>query len=192
MRAIFMTAATLVILAAGFAAAQTGGKAKVPPVLSFTVENIAGQPVNLSKYAGKAVLVVNVASECGFTPQYAGLQALHRKYSAKGLTILGFPSNDFGEQEPGTNADIQQFCKSNYGVEFDMFAKVRIVGNNKAPLYEYLTSRDTNPKFSGDVGWNFEKFLIGRDGEIVARFLSDVEPQSEEMLSAIESALARK
>jgi glutathione peroxidase len=178
------------LVAAAAAQSHTGGK--VPDVLNFTVNDIIGRPVNLSKYQGKAVLIVNTASECGYTYQYEGLQALHKKYAGRGLSILGFPSNDFGGQEPGSNAEIQQFCKSNYGVEFDMFSKVDVLGANKVPLFHYLTSSATNPTFAGEIGWNFEKFLIGKDGQIIGRFLSAVEPTSAEMARAIESALAAK
>ena len=171
-----------------FAGAQTRSNA-VPPALNFTMNSINGTPVDLSKYQGRVVLMVNVASECGFTPQYEGLQDLHKKYAAKGLSILGFPSNDFGAQEPGSNSEIAQFCKQNYGVEFDMFSKIVVKGAGQAPLYKYLT---THPKYRGDVAWNFEKFLIGRQGEVIARYKSEVEPLSREMLSAIETALAQK
>ena len=171
-----------------FAGAQTRSNA-VPPALNFTMNSINGTPVDLSKYQGRVVLMVNVASECGFTPQYEGLQDLHKKYAAKGLSILGFPSNDFGAQEPGSNSEIAQFCKQNYGVEFDMFSKIVVKGAGQAPLYKYLT---THPKYRGDVAWNFEKFLIGRQGEVIARYKSEVEPLSREMTSAIETALAQK
>jgi glutathione peroxidase len=171
-----------------FAGAQTRSNA-VPPALNFTMNSINGTPVDLSKYQGRVVLMVNVASECGFTPQYAGLQDLHKKYAAKGLSILGFPSNDFGAQEPGSNGEIAQFCKQNYGVEFDMFSKIVVKGAGQAPLYKYLT---THPKYRGDVAWNFEKFLIGRQGEVIARYKSEVEPLSREMLAAVETALAQK
>src|SRR5688572_2792363 len=160
--------------------------AKVPDVLNFTMNSLDGKPVNLSKYQGKVVLIVNVASECGFTPQYQGLQDLHKKYGSRGLSVLGFPSNDFGQQEPGSNADIADFCKKNYGVEFDMFSKIVVNGTGQAPLYKALTSHS---KFGGQVGWNFEKFLIGKDGNVVARFASDVEPTSVEVIRAIEAAL---
>jgi glutathione peroxidase len=150
------------------------------------MNSLEGKPVNLSKYQGSVVLMVNVASECGYTPQYEGLQELHKKYAARGLRILGFPSNDFGAQEPGSNAEIAEFCKKNYGVEFDMFSKIKVLGSDKAPLYKLLTS---TPKFSGDVSWNFEKFLIGRDGQVVARFKSAVEPLSGQMTTAIENEL---
>jgi glutathione peroxidase len=135
------------------------------------------------------VLIVNTASECGFTYQYEGLQKLHKKYAGQGLSILGFPSNDFGQQEPGSNAEIQTFCKANYGVEFDMFSKVDVLGGSKVALYKYLTSSSTS-KFPGEIEWNFEKFLIGRDGQIIARFKSDAEPESREVTGAIEAALS--
>jgi glutathione peroxidase len=167
---------------------KTAEKPKVADTLNFTMNSLDGKPVTLSKYQGNVVLMVNVASECGYTPQYEGLQELHKKYAARGLRVLGFPSNDFGAQEPGSNAQIQDFCKKNYGVEFDMFSKITVLGNNKAPLYKTLTS---TPKFSGDVSWNFEKFLIGRDGQVIGRYKSAVEPLSAELTKAIEAALAK-
>jgi len=166
--------------------------AKVPSALNFTLNSIDGKPVDLSRYQGKVVLMVNVASECGYTPQYAGLEELHRKYAGRGLSVLGFPANDFGQQEPGTNAQIAEFCEKNYGVEFDMFSKIVVRGPGQAPLYQFLTSKQTNPKFAGDVAWNFEKFLVGRNGEVIGRFVSSVEPLSPEMASAIEKALATR
>jgi glutathione peroxidase len=153
------------------------------------MNSIDGKAIDLSRYQGRVVLMVNVASQCGYTPQYAGLEELHKKYMAKGLSILGFPANDFGAQEPGTNGEIAQFCKQNYGVEFDMFSKIVVKGSGQAPLYKYLTS---HPKFRGEVDWNFEKFLVGRNGEVIARFKSDIEPDSREMVNAIEGALAAK
>jgi glutathione peroxidase len=161
----------------------------VPAALNFTMKSIDGKSVDLSKYQGRVVLMVNVASECGYTPQYEGLEELHKRYSAKGLSILGFPANDFGAQEPGTDPEIAQFCKQNYGVQFDMFSKIVVRGPGQAPLYKYLT---THPRFRGEVDWNFEKFLIGRNGEVIGRFKSPVEPLSKEMIGAIESALASK
>lgn len=163
-------------------------KPKVADTLNFTMNSLDGKPVNLSKYQGNVVLMVNVASECGYTPQYEGLQALHKKYASRGLRILGFPSNDFGAQEPGSNAEIADFCKKNYGVEFDMFSKITVLGAGKAPLYKTLTS---TPKFSGDVSWNFEKFLLGRDGQVIGRYKSAVEPLSAELTKAIEAALGK-
>jgi len=158
-------------------------------VLDVTMTNIEGHQVDLNSYRGKAVLIVNVASACGYTPQYAGLQSLHERYAGEGLAVLGFPSNDFGGQEPGTNAEIVEFCEKNYGVGFDMFSKIGVKGGNKVPLYDSLTSGATHPESPGEVEWNFEKFLVSRDGKILARFRSAVEPESREMISAIEAAL---
>jgi glutathione peroxidase len=163
-------------------------KTKVAETLNFTMDSLDGKPVNLAKYQGNVVLMVNVASFCGYTGQYTGLQALHEKYAGRGLRVLGFPSNDFGEQEPGSDAEIGEFCKANYGVEFDMFSKIVVRGAGKAPLYKTLTSA---PGFTGEVQWNFEKFLIGRDGKVIARFESPVYPLSTEMTKAIEMALGK-
>jgi glutathione peroxidase len=165
---------------------------QVPPVLTFKMDSLDGKPVDLSKYQGKVIMMVNVASKCGFTPQYKDLEALHEKYADKGLVILGFPANDFHHQEPGTNAEIGEFCTKNYGVKFDMFSKIVVTGKDKAPLYDFLTSDKTDPKFPGEVKWNFEKFLISRDGQIVERFRSKVKPSSDEVTQAIEAELAKK
>lgn len=146
------------------------------------VKDIDGKDTTLNAYAGKVLLIVNVASECGYTPQYAGLQALHEKMSGKGLAVLGFPSNDFGGQEPGSEAEIKTFCTANYKVTFPMFAKVG-VKSSPHPLYTALQSA------AGEVGWNFEKFLVGKDGKVIRKFGSDVEPDSPELLAAIEEAL---
>ncbi len=158
-------------------------------IFEFTMNSLDGESVDLERYRGEVVLIVNVASECGYTYQYEGLQNLHEKYAVRGLKVLGFPSNDFGRQEPGSAAEIKDFCERNYGVEFDMFAKIVVRGPNKVPLYDYLTSSATNPASPGEVDWNFEKFLIGRDGKIIGRFRSAVEPGSRQMTGAIESAL---
>ncbi len=169
------------------------GDKKVPPVLSYKMKGLDGKEVDLSQYQGKVVLIVNVASKCGYTPQYKGLQELYEKYKDKGLVVLGVPANDFGGQEPGTNAEISKFCTSEYGVTFPMLAKVpTIVGEKKVPLYDYLTSEKTDPKFAGEVKWNFTKFLISRDGEIVNRFDSKVKPESKELTAAVEAALDKK
>src|SRR2546428_12157159 len=182
-----LTALALAVLTG--AQTKLSGVATVPAALNFTMKSIDGRPVDLSKYEGRVVLMVNVASQCGYTPQYEGLEELHRKYAAKGLSVLGFPSNDFGAQEPGSDSEIAQFCKQNYGVEFDMFSKIVVRGSGQAPLYKYLT---THPKFSGQVDWNFEKFLIGRHGEVIGRFKSEIEPSSKQMVSAIENAIASR
>jgi glutathione peroxidase len=172
-------------------AGEKGGK-KVPPVLNFKMTSLDGKTVDMAKYQGKVVLLVNVASECGYTGQYKPLQALHQKYGKDGLAIVGVPSNDFGAQEPGTNEEIAQFCKKNYGVTFDMLAKVCVDGAQQCSLYKFLTSKETNPRFAGRIRWNFEKFLIGRNGEVVARFASDVEPDSEDFERALRNELAKK
>lgn len=173
-----------------------GGEKKesagVPEVLRFRMKNIDGKEVDLAAYRGKVVLVVNVASECGLTPQYAGLQKLHEKYADQGLVVLGFPCNDFGAQEPGTEEDIKKFCTRNYRVTFPLFAKVRVKGDQAAPLYRHLTSKATNPRHGGPVLWNFEKFLIGRDGTVAARFAPEVEPLDATIVEVIESALRKK
>ena len=160
----------------------------VPAPLNFTMTSLDGKPVNLAKYQGNVVLMVNVASACGYTPQYEGLQELHTRYAARGLRLLGFPSNNFGQQEPGSNAEIADFCKKNYGVQFDMFSKIVVKGADKAPLYKTLTE-SADPK--GEVGWNFEKFLIGRDGKVVGRYKSGVAPDDATLKAAIETALGK-
>jgi glutathione peroxidase len=168
------------------------GETKVPPALNFKMEGLDGKEVDLSRYAGKVVLIVNVASRCGFTPQYKGLEALHEKYGKEGLVILGVPSNDFGHQEPGSSEEIAKFCESKYGVKFDMLAKVPVKGNEQVPLYKYLTSKETDPKFAGPIKWNFTKFLVGRNGEIIGRFEPNVKPDSEKVVKSIEAELAKK
>jgi glutathione peroxidase len=155
----------------------------------FSVRSIDGTTVDLSGYKGKVVLFVNVASFCGHTKQYAPLEKLYRTYKDKGLVILGFPANDFGAQEPGTDEEIKTFCTSKYDVTFPMFSKVVVKGSAKAPLFEFLTSGGGNPSLAGEIDWNFEKFLLGKDGSLVARFGSRVDPSSNEVISAIESAL---
>ncbi|HUY36389.1 MAG TPA: glutathione peroxidase [Pirellulales bacterium] len=191
---LFATVAVLVA-AAGQAADKKAkndqGATKVPAALNFKMTSLDGKPIDLSKYKGKVVLMVNVASQCGLTPQYAGLEALHEKYADEGLAVLGFPANEFGAQEPGSDEEIADFCKSNYEVKFDMFSKVVVKGDGQCPLYQFLTSKKTDPKFAGEITWNFEKFLVNRDGEVVARFAPKVTPDSKEVLTAIEAELAK-
>ncbi|MBW3637398.1 MAG: glutathione peroxidase [Armatimonadetes bacterium] len=160
-------------------------------VYNFKLKNLAGTEVDLSKYKGKTLLIVNTASKCGFTKQYAGLQKLHEKYGKDGLAILGFPANNFGSQEPGSDAEIGEFCQKNYGVGFDMFSKVSVKGEGKAPFFEFLTT-EANPELTGEINWNFEKFLLTRDGKLIARFKSNVAPDAAPLVSAIESELAKK
>ncbi len=157
----------------------------VDNVLGFTMQDIDGKQVKLEKYKGKVLLIVNVASQCGYTPQYDGLQKVYEKYKEKGLVVLGFPANDFGMQEPGTDAEIKNFCSSKYNVTFPMFSKISVKGEKKHPLYQYLVESTTKQ----EVKWNFGKFLIGKDGKVITRFESSDKPESEKVLKAIESAL---
>ena len=157
--------------------------------LTGTMTSLDGETIELDSYRGSVVLVVNVASRCGNTPQYAGLQDLHEKYADKGLAVLGFPCNQFGGQEPGSESDIKVFCEKNYGVDFPMFSKIDVNGESAVPLYRYLTSDEAPLDDKGNVGWNFEKFLIDRDGKVIARFRSKVQPTSTELIEAIEAAL---
>lgn len=159
-------------------------------VHDFTVTTIKGSEKSLADYKGKVLLVVNVASECGLTPQYAGLETLHEEYAKKGLAVLGFPANDFGAQEPGTDAQVEQFCSTKFGAKFDMFSKVAVKGEKTAPLFDWLQSADTNPAFGGAIKWNFNKFLVGKDGKVIGRFEPKVEPLAPEVKAAIEKALA--
>jgi glutathione peroxidase len=155
---------------------------------NFNVQNIDGEEVSLSQYEGKVVLVVNVASKCGYTPQYEGLQKVYEQYKAEDFVILGFPANNFKGQEPGSDEEIKQFCTLEYGVEFPMFSKVSVKGDDQAELFSYLTSQ-SNPDFEGEINWNFEKFLIDKNGLLQRRFRSDVKPESEELVTAIKKEL---
>ncbi len=164
----------------------------VPDVLKFNMKSLAGEDVDLAKYQGKVILMINVASHCGFTPQYEDLEAIYKKYQDKGFVILGFPANNFGEQELGTDAEIAQFCKANYGVTFPMFSKISVLDPDKAPLYKYLTAQSqTTTKETGEVKWNFEKFLIGKDGKIVGRYRSATKPTDPKFITALETELAK-
>jgi glutathione peroxidase len=149
--------------------------------LDFTLPDLDGAPVDLAKFKGKAVLLVNVASKCGLTPQYAELQALYEKRKEDGLVILGFPANEFGGQEPGSNEEIKSFCAMNYGVTFPMFGKIVVRGEGIHPLYKFLTERETNEPFAGEIKWNFTKFLLDRTGKVVARFEPKVKPSAPEV-----------
>ncbi len=164
----------------------------LPPVLQFKTKSLAGKDVDLSKYQGKVLLIVNTASKCGCTPQYKDLEALHEKYSKEGLAILAFPCNQFGRQEPGSPEQIQEFCTSKYSVKFDLFEKIDVKGKNQAPLYKWLTSSDATPSDPGPVKWNFEKFLVGRDGKVIARYRSLDNPSNHKVVEAIEAALKTK
>jgi glutathione peroxidase len=152
-------------------------------IYEFTMKSIDGKAVPLASYQGKVVLAVNVASKCGYTPQYTGLEALYQKYKDKGLVLVGFPANNFGAQEPGTNDEIKTFCDRTYHVTFPLFSKISVKGADQDPLYQYLTQK------GGEVKWNFAKFLVGKDGRVIKKFDSAVEPTSEELTKAIEAAL---
>lgn len=181
------------LLMAGIVAAVVStsqAEEKASP-LSFKMKSITGQDVDLAQYKGKVVLMVNVASKCGLTPQYNDLEALYEKYKDKGVVVLGFPCNQFGKQEPGTDSEIAEFCSETYKVKFPMFSKVDVNGAAAAPLYKLLTATDAKPKGAGDISWNFEKFLIGKNGEVVARFAPRTEPDAKEVVEKIEAELAK-
>ncbi len=179
---IFARLALSVAASAGFAAES---------VYDFTPDSIAGKPAPMNTWKGKVMLLVNVASKCGFTPQYKGLESVYEQYKDRGLVIVGFPANNFGAQEPGTNEEIQTFCSRTYDVKFPMMSKISVKGDDQAPIYRYLTSPSANPATAGDIKWNFTKFLVDRSGKIVARFEPAVTPDSPEVRAAIEKALAQ-
>lgn len=161
-----------------------------PALYDIPLKDIDGKATSLKAFQGKVLLVVNVASQCGLTPQYKGLEALHRKHKDQGLAVLGFPCNDFGNQEPGSTEEIKAFCSKNYAVSFPLFEKVHVKGPDQHPLYKALSGKDAT--FPGDVKWNFGKFLIGRDGQVLKRFEPQTKPDDAELLKAVEAALAQK
>jgi len=177
------------LLLAGTTQAQQKETNTMNSIYEFNMKQIDGTPAPLSGYKGKVLLIVNVASRCGFTPQYAGLQKLYETYKDRGLVVLGFPANDFLFQEPGSNQEIAQFCSTKYHVTFPMFEKISVKGSDIHPLYKFLTDKTTNPEFSGAISWNFNKFLIGRDGHILNRFGSRTTPDDKDLIAAIEKAL---
>ena len=189
MRTPTLALAALILAATSARADEPQGKAMTGP-LAFKLNDIAGKEVDLAQYKGKVVLIVNVASQCGYTKQYRTLQELYERYKGDGLVVIGVPANDFGAQEPGTNEEIAKFCQSKYSVTFPMMEKVVVKGEGATPLYHYLTGKDTDPKFAGEVGWNFEKFLISRQGEVVGRFKSSVDPLSDPLVRAVKAELA--
>lgn len=181
LRAYFFFGALLIMAGSLFAASS---------IYTFTLNSIDGQPAPLANYKGKVILVVNVASQCGYTPQYSALEATYEKYKDKGFVILGFPANNFGSQEPGTNEEIKTFCNRKYNVTFPMYSKISVKGEDQAPLYAYLT-KDTGAGISGEIKWNFTKFLVDRNGNVVQRFESAVTPDSKEVVAAIEKQLGK-
>lgn len=161
-------------------------------VFEFTMKDIDGKDVKLDAFKGKVVMIVNVASKCGYTSQYEGMEAIYKKYKDQGLVVLGFPANNFMGQEPGTEKEIKEFCSTKYGVTFPMFSKISVTGADQHPLYTFLTSKESNPEFGGDISWNFNKFIVDRNGKIVARFGSKDKPEGEAVTAAVEKYLAAK
>lgn len=193
MRLTLLAALATLGVGAAFAAGTTatsdgasGGKAMTQSIHQFTVRTIDGKDRSLGEYRGKVLLVVNTASQCGFTPQYEGLEALYEKYRGRGFEVLAFPANNFMGQEPGTDGEIAKFCELNYKTKFPLFSKISVKGTDMAPLYAWLTKQ---PGFQGDIGWNFTKFLVGPDGRVLARFGSRTEPRDEKLVAQIEAAL---
>jgi glutathione peroxidase len=184
-------AALFVVSSAAIVSAQDSAK-KPTSVLDFHVKDIDGKDVDLAKYKGKVLLIVNTASQCGFTPQYKDLQAIYEKYKDQGFEVLAFPANEFGSQEPGDNQQIKEFCSANYKVGFPLFSKIVVKGEGIHPLYAFLTSAETNPKFAGKIPWNFTKFLVDKNGDVIARFQPADKPSAEKVAGEIEKALAEK
>ncbi|HEV8591487.1 MAG TPA: glutathione peroxidase [Pyrinomonadaceae bacterium] len=189
---VFVFAAVAIAVFVYHHRAETQVSAASSTIFDFKMKDIDGKDVKLKQYKGNVLLVVNTASKCGYTPQYEGLQATFDKYKDKGFYVLGFPANNFGGQEPGTAAEIKEFCTTKYKVTFPMFAKISVKGDDQDPLYQYLTNKETDPEFAGDITWNFNKFLIDRKGKIVARFSSKDTPQSDAVTQAVEKYLAEK
>ena len=188
-----MSRVTTLVLTGGILALSIGtAAADTPAALNFKMKSLDGKEVDLGKYQGKVVMVVNVASKCGLTPQYQQLQSIFEKHEKDGLVVLGFPCNQFRHQEPGTAEEIRQFCSVHYGVGFPLFAKIEVNGDGACPLYKHLTALDTKPTGAGKISWNFEKFIIGRNGDVVARFSPRTTPDAPEVLKVIEAELAKK
>jgi len=178
-----------ILLFASCAFAQTKKEKSMPPFYSYTMKTIDGKEKPLTDYKGKVLMVVNVASFCGNTPQYKQLEEVYEKYKDKGLAIAGFPANNFGQQEPGSDNDIKTFCEKNYGVTFDIFSKISVKGDDIHPLYKYLT---TETNFKGDIEWNFAKFLVDKNGNVVARFGDKVKPDAKEVVAKIDELITQK
>jgi glutathione peroxidase len=193
---MFLALAVLILTSVSIALTWDGGDPlkdgetmSEKSVLDFTMKSIDGNDVKLDSYGGKVLLLVNVASKCGYTKQYKGLESIYQKYKEQGLVVMGFPANNFFWQEPGTNEEIKTFCSTRYNVTFPLFAKISVKGGKIHPLYKFLTSKQTNPEFAGGISWNFNKFLVDRSGKVVGRFSSKDEPESEKVVREIENAL---
>ena len=180
----------LALIAIMTAAVAFAGEETTVQVTKYKMKDIDGKEVDLSAYQGKVLMVVNVASKCGLTPQYTQLVALHKKYKDQGFEVIGFPANNFMGQEPGTNEEIKTFCSTKYGVEFPIMSKISVKGDDIDPLYAELTSSEKNGEFGGEIKWNFTKFLVGKDGKVIDRFEPPVKPDAPEVVSAIEAAIA--
>ena len=189
-RLVALALAALATAAVSRAVTAADGDKKPSSVLDFKVQDIDGKNVDLAKFKGEVLLVVNTASNCGHTPQYKGMEELYGKYKSQGFEVLAFPANEFGHQEPKGNADIKEFCSTKYKVSFPLFSKIVVKGPGIHPLYQFLTSNETDPHFAGDIPWNFSKFLINRKGEVIARFAPGDKPEGEKVSKAIEAALA--
>jgi glutathione peroxidase len=180
----------LVLIALCIASGVAAGEGETVQVTKYKMKDIDGKEVDLASYQGKVLLVVNVASKCGLTPQYTQLVELHKKYRAQGFEVIGFPANNFMGQEPGTNEEIKTFCSTKYGVEFPIMSKISVKGSDIDPLYAELTSTEKNGEFGGEIKWNFTKFLVGKDGKVIDRFEPPVKPDAPEVITAIEAAIA--
>jgi len=190
--AVLFTALFFTAMSVSSAADKADEKEKAKSPLAGEMKLLNGKKADLADYKGKVVLIVNTASYCGNTPQYSGLEELYKKYKDKEFVVLGFPANEFGKQEPGTDEEIAQFCSSKYNVSFPMFSKIVVKGDGQHAIYKTLTEKETNPKFAGPITWNFEKFLVGRDGQVAARFSPRTKPESEEVVKAIETEIEKK
>lgn len=191
---LFLAVAALGVLAYSYGFIFNPSPTKPPKekhMYEFTMKNIDGQDVKLDTYKGKVTLIVNVASKCGLTPQYEGLQALYNKYKDSGFVVLGFPANNFLGQEPGTEKEIKEFCTLKYNVTFPMFSKISVKGTDQHPFYTFLTNKQSNPGFDGDIGWNFEKFLTDKNGKIIARFSPKTTPDDPKIAETIETELSK-
>ncbi len=192
---LFLAVAGVTVLAYSYGFIFNPSPAEPPTeqhMYEFTMKNIDGGDVKLDAYKGKVAMIVNTASKCGLTPQYEGLEAIYKKYKDKGFVVLGFPANNFMGQEPGTEKEIKEFCTLKYNVTFPMFSKISVKGKDQHPFYTFLTNKESNPGFDGDITWNFEKFLADKNGKIVARFSPKTKPDDPKVIEAIESALAAK
>ena len=189
-RLVAFSSMALAMMATARVVSAADGDKKPTSVLDFKMNDIDGKPVDLAKFKGEVLLVVNTASRCGYTPQYKGLEAVYNKYKGQGFSVLAFPANEFGAQEPGTDSQIKEFCSSKYSVTFPIFSKIVVKGEGIHPLYQFLTAKETDPKFSGDIPWNFAKFLVNRKGEVIARFAPGDKPEGDKVTKAIETALA--